>query len=376
MSKEKHILFMSSWYPHEGKPFLGNFVQRQAQLLSQAYQVTVVHTVSSEKHSECTLVTNSTGNLKEIIVYHPQGKSVLSKSKIQKKALKLALDQVSDVDALLTQVILPRGWQFLAVQKKYKCPWIHLEQGSYFRPEKREQWSVIEKVIVRKACKKISRLLAASEFVKKDLKKVFCNRAIDVIPNHVDTTLFQPSTKAHSSEKTKFLHISTLDENTKNPLGMLEACSLLKEKVGEVFEFLIISDEPTEKWQAYVVEYGLQNIVKFDGPKAWNELPQFYQQTDAFILNSIYETFSIVLAESWACGTPTITTPVGIGYNLPEQLGMNTTIGNSNSMANAMSNFIEKKDQFDRDHIRLQGENYSSEKILELLTTTINQHIG
>ena len=375
MPDKKHILFMSSWYPHDGKPFLGNFVQRQAELLSQSFKVTVVFTVSSEHHNTCSLKSSSTGNLTEIIIYHPPGKSLISKSKIQKKALNLGLQKLERVDLLFTQVILPRGWQFLAVHKKFNCPWIHLEQGSYFRKEKRDQWNVFEKLIIRKSCKKISRLLAASQFLKTDLKQVFSNRSINVVPNHVDTTLFQPGNFT-GTDKVKFLHVSTLDENTKNPLGMLEACSQLKSEIGELFEFLIISDEPTEKWKKYVSENDLQNVVKFDGPKEWHELPSYYQQADAFVLNSIYETFSIVLAEAWACGTPTITTPVGIGFDLPEFLGYNAAINNSTSLKNAMLKFIQNKSNFNRDEIRAHGMNFSSEIVLEQLTSTIREHIG
>ena len=43
--ESKHILILSSWYPSEEHPFLGNFVERQAELLGSKYKVTVIKQV-------------------------------------------------------------------------------------------------------------------------------------------------------------------------------------------------------------------------------------------------------------------------------------------------------------------------------------------
>ena len=84
MSKvKKHILLLSSWYPSRVSPFLGNFIQRFAQLIATKYKVSVIYTIADESISEFEIVDSMNGNLREIIVYHPKGKSFFQKIRFQ-----------------------------------------------------------------------------------------------------------------------------------------------------------------------------------------------------------------------------------------------------------------------------------------------------
>jgi len=372
----KHILYLSSWYPSKNNPFLGNFVKRQVELLATVYHVTVIHTVSTSDVNNIELEEFKQDHLKEYIIYHPPGKTLFQKRKIQRAALDLGLEKVSYVDLLMTQILLPKGWQFMKVKKNFNCPWIHIEQGSYFRPETRANWSIIEKTIVKRCSKHITSLFAVSEFLKKDLKVVFPNRRIGVIPNHVDTDLFSQKKQENGNDHTRFIHVSTLDVKTKNPAGIFEACKIVKNRKGKAFKLIVISDEPAQVWKKHCSEEGLEDIIHFEGAKEWEDLPSYYQNSDAFILNSDYETFSIVLAEAWCTGIATLTTPVGIGENLPKHLGLQSKIKDASSLANRMIEFMENKDQFNSEEIRNQAMKYSSSNVLEELKAIIDTHVG
>lgn len=368
----KNILYASSWYPNDDQPFLGNFVRRQAQLLATEHNVTVINTVPSPKLKEIRTEKTNEGDLQEIIVHHPQGTSLISKRKNQKKALKAGIKQLEmEPDVLLTQILLPKGWQFEILKDKFNIPWIHLEQGSYFRHSVRKRWNVVQRVIVKKCQHSIDRLLAASEFVKKDIQEVFPDINIGILPNHVNTEIFKPEPDHARSEVTKFLHISTLDPKTKNPTGMIDACKFIKDTTEFKFVFTIISDGDTSSIEEYIKELGLEETVLVMGAKKWEELPKYYRNSDAFVLNSIYETFSIVLAESWASGLPTITTQVGIGFELPSELGYNTIINDPESLAKAMIRFIKREDEFNAEAIRKKGETFSAENVLKILNKEI-----
>jgi glycosyltransferase involved in cell wall biosynthesis len=296
---------------------------------------------------------------------------LFAKRKFQKKALKNAIAHVDNIpDVLMTQILLPKGWQFELLKKKFNIPWIHLEQGSYFRQTERKKWNFVQRMIIKKCKGSIDRLLASSAFVRKDMKEVFPERKIDLIPNHVDTNLFCPDDNK-TKETTQFLHISTLDPKTKNPIGIIDACKLTKDRTQEAFKLCIVSDGETKELKNYIDRHGLQEIIEVTGSKQWEELPEFYQQSDAFVLNSIYETFSIVLAEAWACGIPTITTPVGIGYDIPKNLGYNTRINDPESLSDAMINFMQEKQNFDSNDIRTTGLKYSAENVLKELNNII-----
>ena len=160
--KSVEILYLSSWYPNKYQPFVGNFVRRQAVMLAKTHNVTVIHTVAHEKETGINLEKVVNGNLTEYFVYHQRGKTIPAKRKMQIAALNLAMEQLYRVDLLMTQILLPKGLQFIDAVKNFDCPWIHIEQGSYFRPEIRSKWSVLQRIIIRRTARHIDQVLAVS----------------------------------------------------------------------------------------------------------------------------------------------------------------------------------------------------------------------
>lgn len=369
-----HIVLVSSWYPNKYQPYVGNFVQRQASLLATEHRVTVVHTVSHPDESEFHLDKTVAGNLTELIVYHPRGKSALSKFGMQRRALRLAIEGLSSANLLISHVLLPKGLQFVELKKELKCPWIHIEHGSYFRREYWKSLSFFQKTIIRRTLHRIEHFYAVSEPLKREILAHFPQKEIGILPNHIDADLFNLAPKV-PGEITRFLHISTLEESTKNPQGIIDACKILVEKGMLNFHLTIISDESTQKWEDYTIERKLEAYISFDGPFDWEDLPQWYQQSDAFILNSNYETFSIVLAESWATGTPVISTPVGIATKLPKDIGIQTNVDDPQSLADAMEVIIQHEKTFDPETLRAAGMKYSSEQVLEELQKIITTYV-
>ncbi len=370
-----HVVIASSWYPNKYQRFVGNFVQRQASLLATKHQVTVIHTVSHPSQTEFNLEKKVTGNLTEIIVYHPRGKSAFKKFSLQKQSLKYALKEILDADVLISHVTLPKGLQFIQLKKTLNCPWIHIEHGSYFRKSSWKSLSFLQRSIIRRTVKRIDHFYAVSENLKRDILTHFPQKEIGILPNHIDTDLFKFAPKNPNQIKT-FLHISTLEEATKNPKGLIDACKILFDKGILNFHVTIISDESTKKWEDYAIQLELDNQVSFDGPFEWEDLPKWYQQSDAFILNSNYETFSIVLAESWATGTPVLSPPVGIASKLPKDLGIQTKVNDPESLTAAMEAIINEETTFDSEKIRTSSLKYSSENVLEQLESIIKKHVG
>lgn len=373
--EQVHVVIASSWYPNKYQPFVGNFVKRQAELIATKHQVTVIHTVSHPGETEFNLEKKVTGNLTEFIVYHPRGKSALKKYSLQKQALKYGLSEVLDADLLISHVILPKGLQFIQLKKELNCAWVHIEHGSYFRKDYWKSMSFMQKMIIKRTVKRIDHFYAVSENLKQEILTHFPQKEIGLLPNHIDTDVFKFASKTTEKIK-KFLHISTLEEATKNPKGMIDACKILFDKGILNFHLSIISDESTKKWNDYAIQLDLENHLTFDGPFDWEDLPRWYQQSDAFILNSNYETFSIVVAESWATGTPVISTPVGIATKLPKDLGIQTKADSPESLAAAMETIINEEKAFDSEKIRTSSMKYSSDKVLEQLESIITKHVG
>lgn len=368
---KRNIVCLSSWYPSEDQPFLGNFIQRQIELLGTNYSIQFIQTVAVKHQKTIEVVQTKKANYIEISATYPAVKSKLLKKYYQVKALKKALNFVDHPQLFLSYIFLPKIWQFLIVKKRLNIPWIHIEQGSYFRKEIQSNWNVLQRFWIKKAYQQVDTILAASEFLERDMKRVDSSRSIKRVKNHIDTKLFSFKEKEMRST-IHFLHVSTLDKRTKNPKGMFDAFKILSTTTRD-FVFTIVSDEPTDFWEAYVNQLGMKENVRFVAPQTWENLPAFYHEADAFVLNSIYETFSIVLAEAWATGTPTISTSVGIAYNAPDFLGLKVEPNNSIELANALIQFITTKDQFDGSKISAFAQQFDSKIVLAEISTEIDQ---
>lgn len=367
-NSEKHILIISSWYPTEKHPFLGNFVERQAELLARNFKVTVVNTIASNEVSKIT-VDQKESNIKLIEARFPNKSNFVVRKYLEKKALNRAFKEVKNVTHIIGNVLLPKGWQFILAKKHFNCPLIYVEHGSYFRDVALPSWRKIDYILKRQIERQVDAVVSVSDFLKVDLMKQFPQSKIDVIGNHVDEKLFTFQPK-EPKKPIHFLHISTLDSETKGFDGIIDACVELQKNAFS-FRLTVVSDEDYTYWQKRVSQLELSDTIVFKGPFEWNELPEYYHKADAFILNSRYESFSIVLSEAWATGTPTITTSVGVAYELDNSLGIQTEIDNVQSLVEAMSKFNPKN--FDCIKISAHAAQYSSEAILEKWTTKINE---
>jgi glycosyltransferase involved in cell wall biosynthesis len=363
MHENQHILILSSWYPNRKSPFLGNFVMNHARLVAQSFHVTLLHTVADESCTEIEIVETQHDQLREIVIYHPKGSHFFERRKAIDRAFDAGLHMISGVDLIHAHVLLPKGYLFVKAKKLFNCPLIVTEHSSIFARQRQKSWSLKDHYIARTTRKHINYLVAVSEFQQKDLSRYFKETPTTVIPNPVDVQLFAPATTSYN-EKFRFLHISTLDPTVKNPYGIVDAVALLHEKGYRTFELVIVSDESVDALKTYIESKGLSKHIRFFGPCQPEELPPFYRASDAFILNSDYESFSIVVAEAWACGIPVISTSVGIAANLPSHLGIQVEARNPLSLAIGMERIFNGT-TFDRKVIRDHALLFSNEAVLD-----------
>jgi L-malate glycosyltransferase len=369
----RHILIMSSWYPNRLDAFVGNFVERFARLLSTEYQVSVIHTHGDPRCRRIEEDISEADGIRTVRVYHPVSQNKFSHWYWQRKALNRALNAVEYVDLIFAHVILPRGLQFIRAKHYYHCPLIVMEHASYYREEARREFTGLQRTIIKRTSLHISELLACSAFLQKDMKAIFPTTKTTVLPNFVDTQLFYPAEEP-AETRHRFLHVSTLDERVKDPETLLLAATQVVKNGYTQFRLTIISDQPYGKWQQMCISLGIEDYVTFLGPMPWDEIAGQMRLHDAFVLTSSYETFSIVLAESWLSGLPTITTPVGIGNDLDPQLGIQVPIGEGTALADAMQQFMDGKHRFDKEVLRNKGLEYSEENVLAQLKTIFERH--
>ncbi len=364
MDKKLHILFLSSWYPTESKPFLGNFVRRHIELVSKNHFVTVLDLQSDSIISKIQITKNSNENLTEIIVKYPKGSNPIKQWLNAKKAFKYGAQSIQNVDIIHGNVILSKGLQFVWAKKYFEKPLVITEHASYFSKEKSQSWNWRDKLILKSVIKNTKVFTAVSVFLKSEIQHSFPDLKIEILPNVIDDSIFSLKDKSQNS-KIKFLHVSTLDERYKNISGIIEACKILKDQGNSNFELEIISDENYDNIQQKVVNLCMENLISFSGPLQMTEIAHKMQQSNALILFSNYETFSCVIAESWATGTPTISTNVGIAEQLNIELGIQVPKNDVAALVNAMKQFIDQNVTFDQHKLRQASTPFSSNQVMK-----------
>ncbi len=364
MDKKLHILFLSSWYPTDIKPLLGNFVKKHIDLVAQKHFVTVIDLQADTIIKSHEISKTSNDNLTEIIVKYPKSSNPIRQYINAKKAFRHGVQSVENVDIIHGNIILSKGLQFIWAKKYFQKPLVITEHASYFSKPKSKSWNWKEKYILKSVIKNADVFTAVSEFLKNEILYSFPDLKIEILPNVIDDSIFTLKQKTESS-KTKFIHISTLDERYKNINGIIDACNFLKNQGETNFELEIISDENYDTIQKKVINLSLQNLIKFSGPLQTSEIAKNIQQSNALILFSNYETFSCVIAEAWATGTPVISTNVGIANQLNNHLGIQVSKNDIASLVNAMKQIIDKKVVFDQHKLKEASVPFTSNNVLK-----------
>ena len=97
-----------------------------------------------------------------------------------------------------------------------------------------------------------------------------------------------------------------------------------------------------------VKDLGIESKVKFFGKVRREDLPNFLNEGDAFVLPSRYETFGVVYIEALACGLPIIATKCGGPEDFyKEELGYMIDTGDEETLSKAMIKMIENKNKYD-----------------------------
>lgn len=146
-------------------------------------------------------------------------------------------------------------------------------------------------------------IILASEYMKRYVCSAFgiSPEKVTVIPNYIDTDLFQPLELEKVPGRLIFAGRFSPE---KNLLNLLKAIEDLPD-----VELVLVGDGPLrESLQEYSTRHGL-NVV-FKGRVPNEQLPVILNTAEVFVLPSLYEGNPKALLEAMACGLPVIATPV------------------------------------------------------------------
>lgn len=212
---------------------------------------------------------------------------------------------------------------------------------------------IMRKWIEKRVLKKSNEVIVLSRFTQEKLSTAhkIPPQKVAVIPGGVDLERFKPvddKIKIRQrlnlpTEKTILLSV----RNLVHRMGLENLIMAIQKVIKNTPDiFLVVGGEGPLKNDLIELanQLGLENHIQFAGFIAEEELTNYYQMADLFILPTReLEGFGLVTLEALACGVPALGTPIG---GTPEILGkFDPSFLFSNTSPDAMATLILKKHQ-------------------------------
>jgi L-malate glycosyltransferase len=313
--KKIKVLFLARWYPNKDSQMDGIFIKRHAQAVSLFCDVCVLYIHYGEKKQKTTIEYSIEDGIKTIRVYP---KSMQLRSGFFKnfnflinsyQGMKIVRKEFGRPDIVHVNVTLPMGILALLLDIFKGTPYVITEHFSEFTKQTKQIKKSFILYIIFKRSRKI---MPVSKVLEQSLKNFYPTEKIVVIPNTIDTHIFYPESSIDNRLKKRILFVSRLMDEIKNISGVIEAIYEIS-KSRDDFILNIIGDGPDRIYlESLATHLGLNNtFIMFQGSIANSEIAKNMRKSDFLIINSNYETFSVVCLEALASGIPVISTRCG-----------------------------------------------------------------
>src|SRR6218665_1142204 len=298
--KKLNILFISGWYPNRVLPTLGNFVQKHAEAVALHSNVIALSVCSDASCKQPFEITESTiNNVYTINVYYKkvqhripgiaQVQKMMRMFRGYKKGLEIVHKKFTKIDLVHHNILYPSGMIARYLKQRQNIRYIVTEHSTAYLSAKNIRIGWSEKIRTQKIARSAAFVTPVSKDLQNAMQRLGFSGNYKVVYNVVDTNVFHPQQNKVSSDKIKFLHISTLDDAHKNISGMLRAAAALAQQRSDV-EFHFIGDGDTAPHIQTAKALNIYNTVTFfGGTKTTAEVADLMRASDRFLLFSNYE---------------------------------------------------------------------------------------
>ena len=184
------------------------------------------------------------------------------------------------------------------------------------------------RIFERKMIERSSRLIAVSDFTRKELTQYYDvpESKIRVIHNGVDTVKFHPTVdkrkvKAELGFNPDDIAIVSVGRlyARKGLFTLIESMPAVVKRFGNA-KFIISGKGQKDEMQkliSHALELGVRDNIVFTGYFPDAKLPKLYQAADVFAFSTFYEHHPFAVLEALSTGLPVVTTKVG---GIPETI--------------------------------------------------------
>jgi glycosyltransferase involved in cell wall biosynthesis len=322
------ILIIPSWYPSKGAPVNGVFFKEQAIALAKHGHDVAVIDVTFHGRKDIFNATNFRlidENVDGVHTYSFRIPSFFILSRIQPLFIwiyKLLLFFVFrklcrkglKFDVLHAHSFYPAGFSACSLSKKYNIPVVITEHSSAVIMR---QLSGYQQKLLAKTVKNSNVFICVSESLLQSVKeqtKIEHNKLITV-PNIVTSAFTYSKEKHVKNQDFLFLSVGFFSEGKRH--SFLISCFEEAFTGRRDVKLQIAGDgEQYASLQHQIKKGGLTEQIRLLGNLGRTQLALKYEECNAFVLASAFETFGVVYIEAMACGKPVIATRNGGANNI------------------------------------------------------------
>ena len=339
---------------------------RHAKAMSSKHSVSVLHIISKNGLLKTEFEVKKESNFNTYIAYTKPSKNLFIKLYRFWFAYKILLARIEPFDIVHLNKLYPFGFFALHLKKFKQIPFIISEHWTGYHLKGNKSFSCIEKIFSKRISKNASFICPVSRDLKKSMLEYGLEGNYKIVPNVVDTALFKPKLKI--TNEFTITHISSLLDKHKNISGMLRVAKKLENTIDSFKWNFIGGKENQFKDLIKSLEFN-KDQIHFIDHLDHEKIPEKLNESDIFVLFSNYENLPCVILESFACGTPVISTDVGgINEFFPNEFGFLIEKNNEKQLENKILNLYHNpKNQSSKMH-QYAIDNFSSKRICDSFT--------
>lgn len=351
------ILFISPAYPAVDHPVAGIFVQEHAKAASLSNDVVVIH-LRSEPDLESTfsISQDDSDQITTIRATYRKRRAftgliaALHWVGCLNAAYSAAVGSDRDFDVVHGHM-LPGGVAAAYLSKRHRKPLVFTEHYSAYLDESPQALSRRTKRRTQRVIRRSAVVLPVSRKLRDSLAAVAPGGRFEVVPNAVDTRIFEVASTPRSHSRRYTLLTVGLLTKVKGVDLLLQALSLLDRR-GDIHLDVVGAGPELEPCRQLAGMLGLTDQVVFHGIKSKAEVAQILDGADLFVSASLYETFGAAVIEALACGVPVLATRSGgPEETVTPEVGLLVEPGDPRALAAGIDRALELLPMFDRSAI-------------------------
>ena len=360
----KKVLHITNWYPNNWNDLEAIFIKEQYKLFSEVTTANLLHTQvrTGKKLLEYKYFKYSNSEEGYYLLTKIKSNKIIELLTTFLLCWVLFKVNYKKYDLIHFHIAYPLLTYYHLWKKIVKIPIIMSEHWSayhfnFYMPKETKKLNNIKRIF-----KQNIPLITVSKALLDDIEN-FSGNKIDksyIIPNVIDKKYYYYLDKKTKHKTVTFFALNNW-RKIKNPFPMLEG--FVKLASSNVEFNLVIGGygELMEDMKKFVVKYKLEDSVSFCSKMNKQEIANQLHISDAFVFSSIYETFSVVCAESLCCGVPIIGSDISsISEYANSSSYLKLKNNNADEWKNSLKYFIDNKEKYNNKLIEQKMNLYLS----------------